>query len=421
MADPLADSAALFARALAASPGGVHSPVRAFSHVDGEPIFVKSAHGNTIVDTAGHSYIDFCMAFGPLILGHNHPQINAVLHDALDAGWSYGTAETHSLELAEFIKTRIEWIDQIRFVNSGTEAVMSALRLARAVTGKDKILKFSGCYHGHVDSMLVAAGSGLASQADSAGISAETVASTLVTPLDDENRATDIITRHAHELAAVIIEPLPANYGLLPQRKEFLQTLAERCRQNDVLLIFDEVISGFRIGFGGYSEAMNIVPDIVTWGKIIGGGFPVGAFAARAELMQRMAPAGDVYQAGTLSANPIAMRAGLATLRQLADDSIYIQLEALGAELELALADNQRYSIQRAGSIFWVHSRGKETGSLRAASAVDQLDPYFLEMFAAARNAGIYLAPSPYEVGFLSAAHSSNDINALADVLNSVS
>jgi glutamate-1-semialdehyde 2,1-aminomutase len=421
MAGSITDPAKLYTRALAASPGGVHSPVRAFTHVDEDPIFVKSAHGNHIVDTQGNAYIDFCMAFGPLILGHNHPAINATLHTAIDDGWSYGTAETYSLELAELIKAHIKWVDQIRFVNSGTEAVMSALRLARAATGRHKILKFSGCYHGHVDSMLVAAGSGMASQADSAGVTAETVANTLIAPLDDENSLAKIVSRHGDELAAVIIEPMPANYGLLPQRKEFLLTLAELCRQHHVLLIFDEVISGFRLGFGGCSEVLGIEPDIVTWGKIIGGGFPVGAFAGRAELMQQMAPAGDVYQAGTLSANPIAMRAGLATLQELADGTIHARLEALGAELETALANNERYSLQRAGSIFWIHPRSSDRKTLRCSTEVDQLKPYFPALFTAARDAGIYLAPSPYEVGFLSAAHSSSDIKALADVLNAAS
>ncbi|MEC9375327.1 MAG: glutamate-1-semialdehyde 2,1-aminomutase [Pseudomonadota bacterium] len=420
MAKSLEKTSALFKRALAASPGGVHSPVRAFKHVGGNPFFVKSAQGNSIVDTNNETYLDFCMAFGPLILGHNHSEINAELHDALDKGWSYGTAETYSLELAELIKERIKWIDQIRFVNSGTEAVMSALRLARAVTGRDQILKFSGCYHGHVDSMLVAAGSGMATEAQSSGVRKDTVQNTLVAPLDDEKKASEIFTNYSKNLACVIIEIIPANYGLLPQRREFLKHIKYLCEKNDVLLIFDEVVTGFRLGFGGCTELFDIQPDIVTWGKIIGGGFPVGAFAAKKELMQRIAPLGNVYQAGTLSANPIAMRAGLATLKILSSGEIYTHLEALGTELEDRLKSNQRYSLQRAGSIFWIHPKLEKDQPLRTANAVDQLHEYFPEMFSALRKAKIYIPPSPYEVGFLSAAHKKEDVIALAEVLNKI-
>jgi glutamate-1-semialdehyde 2,1-aminomutase len=413
----MTSSSDLFLRAQSASPGGVHSPVRAFRHIDGQPIFIKSAQGSQIEAVDGSCYTDYCMAFGPLILGHNPSAVNAAVHDAVDAGWSFGTAEPWSLELIELIKTYIDWIDQVRFVNSGTEAVMTALRIARAATGRDKILKFSGCYHGHLDSMLVEAGSGMATQAASAGIGKAALGGTLVAPLDDEARLSEIFATHGTEIAAAIIEPLPANYGLLPQRPAFLKHLAELCRQCDSMLIFDEVISGFRIAFGGCTEALAIKPDLVTWGKIIGGGFPVGAVAGSEQLMSRLAPVGDVYQAGTLSANPVAMRAGLATLNQLTNGEVYQQLENLGLELETQL-DLKHLKLQRAGSIFWFYPAS--TAEPRNAAAVDAGSYPFAEIFRQLTARGIYLPPSPYEVAFLSGAHTSADIAALAAALNAI-
>ena len=421
MADRLVKSTQLLARANAVSPGGVHSPVRAFTHVNENPIFIEAASGSEIYDVDGNTYVDFCMAFGPLILGHRNERVHNAVLDALDHGWSYGAAEPASLELAEFICDRINWIDAIRFVNSGTEAVMSALRLARAITGRSRFLKFSGCYHGHVDSMLIAAGSGLASQADSAGIDQHTIDATLVAELDDAEQLQSIFSKHASELSAAIIEPLPANYGLLPQRREFIEELQRLCKHNGVLLIFDEVISGFRMGFEGFSGCSKIEPDIVTWGKIIGGGFPVGAYAARANLMNKIAPAGDVYQAGTLSANPVAMRAGLATLQELADGEIYRKLEMLGAELASRLNDDSALTLQRVSSMFWLHPRDASNQTvIRSKRQVDALDEYFPKLFSHLLKQGIYLPPSPYETAFLSAAHSQTDIENLADAINSL-
>jgi glutamate-1-semialdehyde 2,1-aminomutase len=299
----------LFARARRVSPGGVHSPVRAFRGVGGTPRFMTGGAGALLRDVDGRDYVDYCMAFGPLIFGHADPAIRSAAEAALARGWSLGTAEPYSLDLAELITSRVPWVESIRFVNSGTEAVMSALRVARAATQRSKILKFEGCYHGHTDSMLLRAGSGLAEAPvpDSAGLAPDVVQETLVTVLDDERAAEAMFAQAGGEIAAVIIEPLPANYGLLPQRAEYLRTLARLAKSHGALLIFDEVITGFRVGFGGYAAFSGITPDLVTYGKVIGGGFPVGAYGGRRELMELVAPAGPVYQAGTLSANPLAL------------------------------------------------------------------------------------------------------------------
>jgi glutamate-1-semialdehyde 2,1-aminomutase len=380
---------------------------------------MSGGSGALLRDVDGRDYLDFCMAFGPLILGHGNREVRDAALAAMDRGWSLGTAEPYSLELAEFITGRIPWVESIRFVNSGTEAVMSALRLARAATGRAKILKFEGCYHGHVDAMLLRAGSGLAEApvADSAGLAPEVIQETLVAPLDDTRGLAAVFERHGREIAAVIIEPLPANYGLLPQRQEFLQALCDQARACGALVIFDEVISGFRIGFQGYAGASGLRPDLVTYGKIIGGGFPVGAYGGRRELMEMVAPAGPVYQAGTLSANPVAMCAGLAALQQLADGRIYQQLESLGAQLEAALTGLPGFRIQRCGSIFWTcgSSAGFTAQPMRTPGAFPaDAGRRFAALFHPLLERGIYLAPSAFEVGFLSAAHTSEHIEALA-------
>jgi glutamate-1-semialdehyde 2,1-aminomutase len=412
----------LFRRARAVSPGGVHSPVRAFRGVGGTPRFMTGGHGALLRDVDGREYVDYCMAFGPLILGHANEAVRAAVSEALAHGWSLGTAEPYSLELAEFITARIPWVQSIRFVNSGTEAVMSALRVARAATSRSRVLKFEGCYHGHTDSMLVRAGSGLADAPvpDSAGLPPEVASETLVAPLDDEPALIKIFEQHGKQLAAVIIEPLPANYGLLPQRKEFLQQLAELCRRHGALLIFDEVISGFRLSFQGYAGLIGIQPDLVTYGKIIGGGFPVGAYGGRRELMELVAPAGPVYQAGTLSANPVAMRAGLCTLQLLADGAIYARLEKLGAALELALAAVPGLKLQRVGSLFWLclSAESPTDGLIRSPAAIPKdAGSQFTGVFHPLLERGIYLAPSAFEVGFLSTAHTEEHVSALAGQL----
>jgi len=418
-------SEALFARARAVSPGGVHSPVRAFRGVGGTPRFMQGGAGALLRDVDGREYVDYCMAFGPLILGHGHREVRAAAEAALARGWSLGTAEPYSLELAEFITARVPWVESIRFVNSGTEAVMSVLRVARAATGRDKILKFEGCYHGHTDSMLLRAGSGLAEAPvpDSAGLAREVINETLVAPLDDVDAVQAIFEQAGRDIAAVIIEPLPANYGLLPQRTEFLQAVAQLARTHGALLVFDEVISGFRLGFGGYAGLSGIRPDLVTYGKVIGGGFPVGAYAGRRDLMEQVAPAGPVYQAGTLSANPLAMCAGLAALQQLADGAVYRRLDALGQRLEAALAGIPGLALQRVGSIFWpVLSRaGSPALPIRSIRQIPaDAGPAFAPTFHALLERGIYLAPSAFEVGFLCAAHTEAHIDALATELRAL-
>lgn len=410
-------SGELFERALRVTPGGVHSPVRAFLGVGGSPLFIKSAAGAEFVDADGRRYVDFCMAFGPLILGHAPSTVRTAIDRALDRGWSFGTAEAASLELAELITANVGWVDQVRFVNSGTEAVMTALRLARAATGRERILKFDGCYHGHADALLIRAGSGLAGAgiSDSAGVPSGVARDTLIVPLDDPDSVQRVFDAHGDEIAAAIIEPVPANHGLLPQRPEFLELLARACERSGALLIFDEVISGFRLAFGGYAELSGMRPDIVTWGKVVGGGFPVGAVAARRELMELLAPTGPVYQAGTLSANPVSMAAGLATLSALADGDVYRRLDELGARLDAAAAALRDVVVQRCGSLFWIVASDEMPGdTLRSTEQIPSDAPgRFASVFQRALRGGCYLPPSAYEVGFLSAAHSEDDVERL--------
>lgn len=411
----------LFRRASLVSPGGVQSPARSWRGVGGAPFFTRAAQGVWLEDTDGRRYVDFCMAFGPLILGHRHPAVWRAAREALAAGWSYGTAEPRSVELAELVTARVPWVESIRFVNSGTEAVMTALRIARAATGRAKLLKFDGCYHGHTDAMLIRAGSGLAAEPepDSAGIPPGVSADTLVAPLDDVAGLERIFSAHGSELAAAIIEPLPANHGLLPQRPEFLQRLRDLCTQHGAMLTFDEVITGFRLAFGGYAEVSGVVPDLVTYGKIIGGGFPVGAVGGPRDLMRLLAPTGPVYQAGTLAGNPVAMAAGLATLRELADGQAYATLEALGAKLERAVR-RKGLHVQRVASMFWVYP-GQPATADRCIRAPAQIDRDALAAFPALFHrllaAGIYLPPSAYEVAFLSTVHRATHIRALTRAL----
>lgn len=417
---PTTQSEQLFARSKQVSPGGVHSPVRGFRGVGGVPRFIRSAQGVALEDVDGNRYIDFCLSWGPLIFGHQDAEIREAVQDALSRGWSYGAAEPYSLELAELITRSIPWVEKIRFVNSGTEAVMAALRLARAATGRKKILKFDGCYHGHVDSMLVRAGSGLAEMAapDSAGVSPEVAGETLVAPLDDLDAVRRIFAERGPEIAAVIVEPIPANNGLLPQRAEFLPELSRIARAAGTLVIFDEVITGFRVAFGGMAEKMGLKPDLVTYGKVIGGGFPVGAYGGRADLMDQIAPAGPVYQAGTLSANPVAMSAGLAMLRKLQRENPYADLEQRTERLARALertavAEGLALSVQNEASLFWMvaqkpASDGSQVRSI--AQIPSRQKEAFAPIFHGLLNHGVYLAPSAFEVGFLSTAHRDEDL-----------
>ncbi len=405
MANPT--SKELFERSLKVAPGGVHSPVRAFKSVGGTPVFFKSASGATLTSVEGQIYIDFCQSFGPLILGHRDPEIAEVVRETTELAWSFGACEPYSLELAEWMTAHLPWVEKIRFVSSGTEAVMSALRVARAATGRHKVLKFDGCYHGHADSLLVKSGSGLAGEAssDSAGVSQQVAGETLVAPLDDEQAVATIFDKHGAEISAVIIEPMPANYGLLLQRKEFLQKIAELARRHGALVIFDEVISGFRVALGGMVELIGIKPDLVTYGKVIGGGFPVGAYGGRREVMELVAPAGPVYQAGTLSANPMGMRAGLATLKKLKRDNVFATLELRTQKFVDGLKSQlPGLTITHQGSVFWMHQDAGKP--LRRLSDIpkDHAER-FKKIFHRCLESGVYLAPSGYEVGFLGLAH----------------
>lgn len=409
----------LFARSRQVSPGGVHSPVRAFKGVGGTPRFMTGGDGACIHDVDGRKLVDYCMAFGPLILGHGNPAVREAAVAAIDRGWSLGTAEPYSLALAEFITARIPWVESIRFVTSGTEAVMSALRVARGATGRDHVLKFDGCYHGHADSMLIRSGSGLAETAepDSAGLDKATLGGTLVAQLDDEAALEAVFEKHGDTIACAIIEPVPANYGLLLQRPQFLRHLAQLCRRHGALLIFDEVISGFRVGFQGAAGLYGIEPDLVTYGKVIGGGFPVGAYGGKRKYMELVAPAGPVYQAGTLAANPVAMCAGLAALEQLADGKVYAGLETLGAHLSRSLGAIPGITVQREGSLFWLFLAAdaapiRSLGELKAKGG-KPFGPVFHKLL----ERDIYLAPSAFEVGFLSAAHTTEHVDQLTAAL----
>jgi glutamate-1-semialdehyde 2,1-aminomutase len=408
----------LFARALKVAPGGVHSPVRAFKSVGGTPVFFKSASGGTLTSVENKTYIDFCQSFGPLILGHRDPDVAAVVHETVDLAWSFGACEPYSLELAEWITGRLPWMQKLRFVSSGTEAVMSALRVARAYTGRNRVLKFDGCYHGHVDSLLVKAGSGLAglgsgeSASDSAGVSQQVANETLVAPLDDEEALVRVFEQHKGQIAAVIIEPLPANYGLLMQRPQFLQKVAALCKANQTLLIFDEVISGFRVALGGMAELTGIQPDLVTYGKVIGGGFPVGCYGGRSDIMDLVAPSGPVYQAGTLSANPVGMRAGLATLQKVEREHVYDVLEKRTGLFASRLNDifkkaDLAMTVARQGSIFWVHGLTDDKKPIHSLLDIPKGHAdRFKPLFHACLANGVYLAPSGFEVGFVGYAHS---------------
>lgn len=418
----------LFDRSKKVTPGGVHSPVRAFRSVGGTPIFFREAKGCEMTSVEGRKYIDFCQSFGPLLLGHRDDEVTEVVRQTVDLAWTFGACEPYSLELAEWITSRIPWVEKVRFVSSGTEAVMSALRVARAATGRTKVLKFDGCYHGHVDSLLVKAGSGLAdavpgqAASDSAGVSAAVAGETVVASLDDEEAFEQVFKKHSKDLAAVIVEPLPANYGLLIQREEFLKHIEKLCRANGTLLIFDEVISGFRVGLQGMAGILGIRPDLVTYGKVIGGGFPVGCYGGRHDLMDMVAPAGPVYQAGTLSANPVGMRAGLKTLQKAETLGLWKVLDHRAAKFTDDLnADFKSKSlpmtVARFGSIFWIHSKTSVPVIRRLSQFAPEHATQFKLLFHKALENGVYLAPSGYEVGFIGAAHTNAKLDEARNLI----
>jgi glutamate-1-semialdehyde 2,1-aminomutase len=411
------ESKALFERSQKVAPGGVHSPVRAFRSVGGTPIFFQSGKGAHLVSVEGDRYIDYCQSFGPLLLGHRNPEVQRAVLEMIDTAWTFGACEPYSLALAEKILSWIPFVEKLRFVSSGTEAVMSLLRLARAATGRRYILKFNGCYHGHVDSMLVKSGSGLAGLAssDSAGVSESVAAETLVAELDDEAAVETLFKKYGNEIAAVIIEPIPANYGMLVQRKEFLTFLRQISEKHGSLLIFDEVITGFRVGPKGMAGYWDIRPDLVAYGKVLGGGFNVAAYGGRRDLMDWVAPSGPVYQAGTLSANPVGMRAGLETLNQIEKLKVYDVLSARGQRLQKdlqGLFDRKapQLAITQFESLFWIQPRTEKP--IRHLSQIPSgHKENFAKLFHELLREKVYLAPSGYEVGFLSYAHDDTILN----------
>lgn len=416
-------SVAWMVRAEAVMPGGVSSPVRAFRAVGGTPLVLRSGAGAEFEDVDGQRFVDFVCSWGPLILGHAHPAVLRAIAEAAARGTSFGAPCELEIELAEFLTASYPGLEQLRFVSSGTEATMSAIRVARGATGRDRIVKFSGCYHGHADHLLVSAGSGLVTfgRPSSAGVPAAFVGETIVLPLDDEARVTELLRRDGDRIAAVIIEPVPANNGLLLQRAEFLATLRRETERAGTLLIFDEVISGFRLARGGAAEVYGITPDLATFGKVIGGGLPVGAFGGRRELMRHLAPLGAVYQAGTLSGNAVAMAAGLATLRTLDREDGWRRLEEAGQALERLLAPvlaSAPFGAQlvRLGSLFWLSLQ--DGAPPRSAEAIDgSAAGRYRPLFHTLLERGVALAPSAYEVGFLSLAHTPAHLTMLRDGL----
>ena len=405
-------SAELFEKSKTYFPGGVNSPVRAFKSVHGTPLFIKKGDGCFIWDADGNQFIDFCASWGPLILGHNNASIREKVVETMQNGMSFGAPTALENQLAELILKNNKYIQKLRFTSSGTEAVMSAIRLARGYTKRDKIVKFEGCYHGHLDSLLVKAGSGLVTfgEASSAGIPKAVADETIVVPLNNKEAVKAAFSQFKGQIAAVIIEPVPANNGLLLQTKEFLDFLRTICTKNKSLLIFDEVISGFRLGFEGAAGYYDINPDIITYGKIIGGGLPVGMYGSSDEIMTMISPDGPVYQAGTLSGNPVAMAAGIAQLKELSKSGFYKDLNNKTLEFtesiqRFATARNYKFKVFTIGSIFWFAFTDQET-----ISSAEQIDPSSMEKFKVLHrellNRGVYLGPSGYEVSFVSSAHS---------------
>lgn len=405
------ESAKLFDTARKYFPGGVNSPVRAFKSVHGVPLFIEKGDGCHLWDADGNRFIDFCCSWGPLILGHNHPAIREKVTATLAKGLSFGAPTALESELAELILDGNRYLEKIRFVSSGTEAVMSAIRLARGYTGRDKIVKFEGCYHGHSDALLVKAGSGLVTfgETSSAGVPKAFADETLVLPLNDTQALEEAFSAYPEQIAGVIIEGIPANNGLLLQDPDYIRFLRQITNRHGALLIFDEVITGFRLGFEGAAGYYGVRPDILTYGKIIGGGMPVGAYGASAKIMSHISPDGGVYQAGTLSGNPVAMAAGIAQLTELSKPGFYESLNKKTASFVEEITRHittQGYAVQlfSVGSLFWFAF--SEKSAIRAAS---EIDPKSMELYKTFHrellNRGVYLGPSGYEVGFVSAAH----------------
>jgi glutamate-1-semialdehyde 2,1-aminomutase len=421
MPSPLSDQ--LFARALELMPGGVNSPVRAFRSVGGTPFFVKAARGATLVTADDRELIDFVCTWGPAIHGHNHPQIKAAIAAALENGTSFGTPNPYEVEMAELITRFVPSIEKVRMCNSGTEATMSAVRLARGFTGRDKIVKFSGCYHGHSDSLLVKAGSGALTHGhpDSAGVPEAFAQETIVLPFNEHAALAMAFAQFPGEIAAVIIEPYMGNVGFIPAVRDYLKHVRAACTANDTLLIFDEVMTGFRLALGGVQELEKVTPDLTCLGKIIGGGLPVGAFGGRAHIMDQLAPLGPVYQAGTLSGNPLAMAAGIAALKLLREETPYARLHALGRRMRDALQDAAKKKglpaqVPQVGSMFSLFFT--RTPVRDYATALTSDAKLFAKFFHTCLDRGVYLPPSAYETCFLSTAHEGAAVDQACDVVS---
>ena len=409
-------SSAYYQRAIKSIPGGVNSPVRACKAVKSNPIFFERGEGPYLIDADGNVYIDYVCSWGPLILGHAHPEVIASVYFASKKGTSFGAPTWQEVELAELIKSCIPSIEKVRLVNSGTEATMSAIRLARAYTGRKKIVKFEGCYHGHVDSLLVKAGSGLATFGipASPGIPEELTKHTISLPYNDFSAVKQAFKEYGKEIAAVIVEPVAANMGVIPPKEGFLELLRDLTQEYGALLIFDEVITGFRLGLSGAQGAFGITPDLTCLGKIIGGGLPVGAYGGKAEIMEMVAPEGPVYQAGTLSGNPIAVAAGLATLRELLKPGTYEKLEALAKDLEEGLKEILKelklpYRVHRVASMLTLFFTDKEVTNFETALSSDT--EKFARFWQEMMKRGIYLPPSQFEAWFVSLAHGEREID----------
>lgn len=407
-------SSALFRASAEFIPGGVNSPVRAYRSVNRIPRFIEKAKGSKIHDVDGNEYIDYVCSWGPAIMGHAHESVLKAVRDAVENGLSFGAPTENELKLARLVNAIMLHIESLRLVNSGTEAVMSAIRLARGYTGKNRIIKFRGCYHGHSDAMLVKAGSGgiTTGVPDSIGVPAAVVADTMIADYNSIESVKNLFEAAGNEIAAVIVEPVAANMGVVPPAPGFLQFLRDITSEYGALLIFDEVITGFRIALGGASERYGVIPDLVTLGKIIGGGMPIGAYGGRREIMEMVSPSGKVYQAGTLAGNPVATAAGIATLSWLVDNrNIYAELEVKGAKIEEALKKRfgESASVNRTGSLLSVFFTSCRVTDYESATSSDT--ERFSRFFSYMLDNGIYLAPSQYEAWFISAAHSDEDID----------
>ncbi len=410
-----ARSKELFKAAQEVIPGGVNSPVRAYAAVGGDPIFMKEAHGNVLTDEDGNRYLDYNSSWGPLIFGHAHPQIVDAICETAGMSTSFGTPTENEIRLAGQVVSAVPGIETVRMVNSGTEAVMSAIRLARGHTGRDKILKFEGCYHGHADSLLVKAGSGLISLGipGSPGVVADLAKHTLTLPFNDAEKVKELFEKEGDQIACLIVEPVAGNMGVVPPKPGFLQALREVTEKHGTLLIFDEVITGFRVAFGGAQELYGIVPDLTCLGKIIGGGLPVGAYGGRRDIMDGIAPTGSVYQAGTLSGNPLAMAAGIEMLNLLSDDGVYDDLEQKSVSLcDGFKANAEKLGIKacftRVGSMFSMFFTDQEVVDYESVTTCDT--EMFKRYFNGMLEEGIYIAPSQFEAGFMSAVHTQQDI-----------